>query len=192
MQKTLFQTQDAIVRQRHTQTPFQQFAAQGSGVGESADGIRQILIGARIPGKKMSDARQHRTQIKIIEPFPDSGPPRAEFKDAQPAARNKHTQDFPVGIGPGHDVADAEGDGHGIHAGIGQGQGAAVGLYRQGGSLPRPGAEHGPGKIHGQHAGLRALVENFPAHILSARRQSAGSEERRVGKECRSRWSPYH
>ena len=21
---------------------------------------------------------------------------------------------------------------------------------------------------------------------------SAGSEERRVGKECRSRWSPYH
>src|SRR5215210_6032384 len=26
----------------------------------------------------------------------------------------------------------------------------------------------------------------------SPRRPPAGSEERRVGKECRSRWSPYH
>src|SRR6202034_4623975 len=33
------------------------------------------------------------------------------------------------------------------------------------------------------------------AHLLrgtSEDRQAARSEERRVGKECRSRWSPYH
>jgi len=30
-------------------------------------------------------------------------------------------------------------------------------------------------------------AQNFCAHLDSLR-----SEERRVGKECRSRWSPYH
>src|ERR1035437_1085750 len=28
--------------------------------------------------------------------------------------------------------------------------------------------------------------------LHAARRRTTGSEERRVGKECRSRWSPYH
>ena len=28
--------------------------------------------------------------------------------------------------------------------------------------------------------------------LPEARRQRSRSEERRVGKECRSRWSPYH
>ena len=28
--------------------------------------------------------------------------------------------------------------------------------------------------------------------LKSARPPAGGSEERRVGKECRSRWSPYH
>ena len=28
--------------------------------------------------------------------------------------------------------------------------------------------------------------------VVVARKSSARSEERRVGKECRSRWSPYH
>ena len=32
-----------------------------------------------------------------------------------------------------------------------------------------------------------AIIQMFPQLIHSAR-----SEERRVGKECRSRWSPYH
>ena len=38
---------------------------------------------------------------------------------------------------------------------------------------------------------LRTLVESYPlleVHLF----QADGSEERRVGKECRSRWSPYH
>src|SRR5574341_1888658 len=29
-------------------------------------------------------------------------------------------------------------------------------------------------------------------HYLSLKKELAYSEERRVGKECRSRWSPYH
>ena len=31
-----------------------------------------------------------------------------------------------------------------------------------------------------------------PYQIVEARALGARSEERRVGKECRSRWSPYH
>ena len=31
-----------------------------------------------------------------------------------------------------------------------------------------------------------------PSHDWSERYQPVRSEERRVGKECRSRWSPYH
>ena len=33
----------------------------------------------------------------------------------------------------------------------------------------------------------QSVPEGFPKDILKTR-----SEERRVGKECRSRWSPYH
>ena len=32
----------------------------------------------------------------------------------------------------------------------------------------------------------------FPVHSKIAEALKARSEERRVGKECRSRWSPYH
>src|ERR1044072_5037263 len=35
------------------------------------------------------------------------------------------------------------------------------------------------------------LVPSTPSRTLVAKK-SARSEERRVGKECRSRWSPYH
>src|SRR5256886_12640841 len=39
----------------------------------------------------------------------------------------------------------------------------------------------------------RAEVRNFWAHYLrTAADERDRSEERRVGKECRSRWSPYH
>ena len=31
-----------------------------------------------------------------------------------------------------------------------------------------------------------------PSRLYYAERMSRRSEERRVGKECRSRWSPYH
>ena len=32
----------------------------------------------------------------------------------------------------------------------------------------------------------------FGPHLLGMFSQQSRSEERRVGKECRSRWSPYH
>src|SRR5579862_4094732 len=48
-------------------------------------------------------------------------------------------------------------------------------------------------KLGGLKGKLR-VPENFdaplPAHVIEA--FEARSEERRVGKECRSRWSPYH
>ena len=48
--------------------------------------------------------------------------------------------------------------------------------------------------LHGSHLGLRtwflaAWLMATHANGISARQRS---EERRVGKECRSRWSPYH
>ena len=38
-------------------------------------------------------------------------------------------------------------------------------------------------RLHDARGGVRSRV---------GRRSTARSEERRVGKECRSRWSPYH
>ena len=40
-------------------------------------------------------------------------------------------------------------------------------------------------------ARLEALTGLVPVEYPTTRRSSR-SEERRVGKECRSRWSPYH
>src|SRR5258708_15208335 len=42
----------------------------------------------------------------------------------------------------------------------------------------------------GLHFGIGFM---FPGGIVGGRKEDEGrSEERRVGKECRSRWSPYH
>ena len=35
-------------------------------------------------------------------------------------------------------------------------------------------------------------AEITPANADTVTREAVRSEERRVGKECRSRWSPYH
>ena len=37
-----------------------------------------------------------------------------------------------------------------------------------------------------------AAIKNLSPAIESGKKLLARSEERRVGKECRSRWSPYH
>ena len=37
-----------------------------------------------------------------------------------------------------------------------------------------------------------SVARNCALSILTTRSISTRSEERRVGKECRSRWSPYH
>jgi len=52
---------------------------------------------------------------------------------------------------------------------------AMLGVYRIGFWIPIPGVDQ------------QLLKEFFEAQTASGR-----SEERRVGKECRSRWSPYH
>ena len=41
---------------------------------------------------------------------------------------------------------------------------------------------------------LSEITKEIPASTVDAlkRAHDARSEERRVGKECRSRWSPYH
>ena len=48
----------------------------------------------------------------------------------------------------------------------------------------------GNGLVETLTAKLTALSDNHPLQVISA--TEVGSEERRVGKECRSRWSPYH
>src|SRR5258705_8992563 len=56
---------------------------------------------------------------------------------------------------------------------------------------------------NGQHSRLTSITLNFsmpidaaklmvPGAIVLTRTTAMRSEERRVGKECRSRWSPYH
>src|SRR3712207_9572348 len=53
--------------------------------------------------------------------------------------------------------------------------------------MPPPDAnEYEEGDLHGWGSyGIMALVKNPSSNTLR-------SEEHRVGKECRSRWSPYH
>ena len=38
----------------------------------------------------------------------------------------------------------------------------------------------------------RKDYQSYYCGLCQALRKSSRSEERRVGKECRSRWSPYH
>src|SRR3712207_8943063 len=50
-----------------------------------------------------------------------------------------------------------------------------------------------PGGPRGRAAGLRPGVAGDPGPAYGAgQADRLRSEERRVGKECRSRWSPYH
>src|SRR2546425_13202046 len=53
--------------------------------------------------------------------------------------------------------------------------------------LPVPGVDEQPLTVLGE-CGRIARVRRR----IHGRRRHARSEERRVGKECRSRWSPYH
>src|SRR2546425_10072257 len=59
-------------------------------------------------------------------------------------------------------------------------------------------AVRGSALMANQHAIARAAsgLESLARAVREARRtwdaQTKRSEERRVGKECRSRWSPYH
>src|SRR5882762_6751409 len=52
-----------------------------------------------------------------------------------------------------------------------------------------------PNKVSMLNAGksyIEHISQNKIQQFVNSRHFSARSEERRVGKECRSRWSPYH
>src|SRR3989442_14576981 len=55
---------------------------------------------------------------------------------------------------------------------------------------PRAVDGHDPGAVRGGVAAVLVKAD-FPQQAVRALRRER-SEERRVGKECRSRWSPYH
>src|SRR2546422_9559215 len=46
--------------------------------------------------------------------------------------------------------------------------------------------------LHPRDRSVRAIFGDGAAATLVVRSHANRSEERRVGKECRSRWSPYH
>jgi len=46
--------------------------------------------------------------------------------------------------------------------------------------------------VGGGAAGFDCNGDRFPDLAIAGGSSEARSEERRVGKECRSRWSPYH
>src|SRR3989441_12522223 len=87
-----------------------------------------------------------------------------------------------------------------VKPGVGEPEGAVEACVL--GSLLHCGLQHDPSGVAVSPFELRlvalpielGLEEEVPCGIASsgAERQPARSEERRVGKECRSRWSPYH
>src|SRR6266850_3785947 len=52
--------------------------------------------------------------------------------------------------------------------------------------------QHGGGFVFGSGWGTADLSASFSGSVLTLSPNTKRSEERRVGKECRSRWSPYH
>src|SRR3989454_3070552 len=58
-------------------------------------------------------------------------------------------------------------------------------------SEPRPGLGHGV-QDEKDHALAAVVTQRMEARPDGEREVGRRSEERRVGKECRSRWSPYH
>ena len=62
--------------------------------------------------------------------------------------------------------------------------------------LPGPNADIWDWQMHGLCRGVDSSVFFHPdgerGRARAQREMEERSEERRVGKECRSRWSPYH
>ena len=73
------------------------------------------------------------------------------------------------------------GTGYSAETGRGGADGTAV-------NIPLPPRTRDPGWLRAFHAVVPSLLAEFEPQLLVTQR----SEERRVGKECRSRWSPYH
>ena len=63
--------------------------------------------------------------------------------------------------------------------------------------LPRPTfrwlrVNHTVSSLAGEDTSVQSIAVEANQNILSPLPAGTRSEERRVGKECRSRWSPYH
>src|SRR2546422_10399744 len=82
-----------------------------------------------------------------------------------------------------------------LHSGAAEGDGAGgIGGVADERDAARHAAGGRWGELHAQGAGLpggKSERKRQPADA-EARSGKTRSEERRVGKECRSRWSPYH
>ena len=80
---------------------------------------------------------------------------------------------------------------------LGHSFGAAVAVYAAGveprlaACVSSGGWGDGETKFRKQHASPEAW-QRFTEMLKQGREKAKRSEERRVGKECRSRWSPYH
>src|SRR2546429_9843793 len=66
-----------------------------------------------------------------------------------------------------------------------------VRTFQQFGSVQKPYKLAIEPKVHGKQSPIQCQKHIFALAVHSLDR-TIRSEERRVGKECRSRWSPYH
>src|SRR5437667_8147181 len=67
--------------------------------------------------------------------------------------------------------------------------------HAAGGRCPSPSPRGGPETPRGRRRRERGDAEGkrgLPSRPIRPRQRGHRSEERRVGKECRSRWAPYH
>ena len=88
------------------------------------------------------------------------------------------------GVGPGSGLGGAHGSGVGAGGGYGGGTGASGTGTGSGGG--------GAVSVAGSGSGGGTRSSSSVIRDLASGRFDVRSEERRVGKECRSRWSPYH
>ena len=159
------------------------FLFQGRGRGEIADGLGQILIGARVAGDHLADTRQDPVQIKIVQTAPDAFAAGAELQDAGAAAGGEHAQHLGKGLGARLDVADAEGHGHAVHRSVGQGQLFGVSGHGHDGpgvvalELVQAALEHGRAKVHGGHLHMRVFAADGQRDVQG----TCGQVEHAVG-----------
>ena len=80
-----------------------------------------------------------------------------------------------------------------LHVITGLGQGGAESVLLRLATYPEPGVTHIVVSLTDEGIyGERLRAAGVAVHALGMKRGRVRSEERRVGKECRSRWSPYH
>ena len=98
--------------------------------------------------------------------------------------------DMPRVAGPAYPVRCPPGDNLMLHAAIYRAEPGAV-IVAEGGDTAYALAGGNVCAV-AQKRGIVAFVLDGVIRDLAETRARVRSEERRVGKECRSRWSPYH